>query len=126
MKSLIASAKRELTNIKKNATVDEIQKLIGYIDQLNGDDTHLCVYGLMTGYCQSRRAIELIEECASIYKIQGTDALGTRGGIYLNNSIQDFVKHKQRTNNSIYYSKLELLTSLDKTIVQKLVKQILV
>lgn len=126
MKSLIASAKRELTNIKKNATVDEIQRLIEHINILDGLYNDKCIYGLMTGNCHTSRASELITECASIYKIKGVDRDGNDEGRFLLPTSRQFVKHRDRKNSATYFSKLELLTMLDKEAVQKLVKQILV
>jgi len=53
----------EATNIKKYASLSEIERLD--ISTLDPQSTSDCVYGQMTGNCHSKRAIELIELCAS-------------------------------------------------------------
>lgn len=53
----------EINNIKKHATPEEISKLD--IDNLDPSSSYGCIYGLMTGNCNSDRAYELIKLCAT-------------------------------------------------------------
>jgi hypothetical protein len=53
----------EATNLKKYATAEEINELD--IEELDPDHTSRCIYGLMTGYCYSDRANELILQCCT-------------------------------------------------------------
>ncbi len=65
----------EATNLKKYATPQEIEKLD--IATLNSKITTECIYGQMTGYCHSKRAIKLIEQCAPRVYHAGDDEPGT-------------------------------------------------
>ena len=53
--------KKEADNIKLYATPEEIAKLDERF--VSGTNTERCVYGLMTGDCNSERAKELIAQC---------------------------------------------------------------
>lgn len=52
---------KELINIKKHATKEEINRL--NIFELNPNDQEHCIYGQMTGNCFGYRAEELIGLC---------------------------------------------------------------
>lgn len=56
-KKYFAEVKAELRGIKKYATKEEIKHLNFGVD---GRSTFDCVYGLLTGYCYSTRANEII------------------------------------------------------------------
>jgi hypothetical protein len=57
----------EATNLKANATPEELAKLD--FSTLNVDTQDKCIYGQMTGKCYSERATELIILCATeVYK----------------------------------------------------------
>lgn len=47
----------ELENIKAKATIEEIDKLV--FDTFNHESVTVCIYGQMTGRCDSKRAIEI-------------------------------------------------------------------
>lgn len=57
------SARREIEKLRERATPRELSKLS--IGNLEPDQNHRCIYGLMTGDCFSARAIDLIVQCAS-------------------------------------------------------------
>ena len=57
----------EATNLKKYATKEELAKL--NYNHLEGDNRFKCIYGQMTGTCDSNRASNLIFLCVSrVYK----------------------------------------------------------
>jgi len=62
-KELTAMAVSEIENIKKFATPGQIQKLNFYT--LNPNSGFMCIYGQMTGFCNSDEAISLIKQCAA-------------------------------------------------------------
>lgn len=56
--------KTEVDNIKKYATASEINRLVyKHFDPEFSSD---CIYGLMTGYCMSKRGLVLIKKCATL------------------------------------------------------------
>lgn len=60
----------EATALRKLTTDREKQNLSLDLDKLNPNDTEMCIYGQMTGFCYSRRANELILKCATrVYEI---------------------------------------------------------
>jgi hypothetical protein len=61
-KQFIEDVKKEAMALKEHATREELGKLDFTI--LNPNSGHLCVYGQLTGMCDSDRADELIKECA--------------------------------------------------------------
>ena len=66
-KELIKQVRIELDNIKKFATKKELAKL--NYNNFNPSETSSCIYGLMTGSCRSKRALQLIDQCT-----KGNDA----------------------------------------------------
>lgn len=63
--TIINHARKELRNIKREATPEELGELLVHINDLDGINTTKCVYGLMTGDCYSERAIHLIKKCTA-------------------------------------------------------------
>lgn len=62
-----ALVKTEAKNLRKFATKEELDKLIQ--EDFNPRHSDNCIYGLLTGNCDSPRAIELIKSCAPrVYK----------------------------------------------------------
>lgn len=61
MKKMWQLAIKEAVKLKKHATKKEISKLD--ISDFNPDSESRCIYGLMTGHCESERANELILKC---------------------------------------------------------------
>ena len=53
---------KEATNLRIHATKEERDRL--NLGTLDGEKTHKCIYGQMTGSCDSNRANELIVLCA--------------------------------------------------------------
>lgn len=58
---LVADVLTEVTNIKQYATAQEIANLD--FEDLHPNHRNRCVYGQMTGDCNSERAAQLIEKC---------------------------------------------------------------
>jgi hypothetical protein len=66
--------RREAEALKVRATKEELGRLS--IELLNPHHVSKCVYGLTTGACDSKRAIELISLCApTMYKSVEGDLL---------------------------------------------------
>lgn len=63
---LLDLAIREINNLKRFAEPIEMQRLAGSLDTGSRYD---CIYGKMTGSCDSERAISLINQC-SLNRIQ--------------------------------------------------------
>lgn len=57
--------RKEAEALKIHATVEEREKLD--ISKLKPNSTSFCIYGQMTGDCDSRRASHLIKNCTKIY-----------------------------------------------------------
>lgn len=82
---LEALVQEEIANLKKYATKGELSNL--NIETFNGLDPHLCIYGQLTGYCNSPRAEELMKICCPRVYIPGDgDPTSHRG---LNGSPRD-------------------------------------
>ena len=62
-KEFIAEVRKELKHIKANATKEEIDKLD--IIDLDPSSAAHCIYGQMTGQCDSTRACELSSKISS-------------------------------------------------------------
>lgn len=62
--TLRRNAVKELKNIKKHATGEELGRLLTMLDKLNPLNGFLCIYGLLTGNCYSERTEELIILCS--------------------------------------------------------------
>lgn len=111
--SFIKAVKKELLNIKKYATSYEIYKLIygiGMYGLMN--HSNRCIYGLMTGNCDNDRGCELVEKCASEYKLNYhyfEDYM-----TYEQLAKLQFTKHRKRSNDIIYRSYVEVLLAMDK------------
>lgn len=60
---LIKEANKELDLLLNNISEEELEKLEGSLGNLNGTDPHNCIYGLITGNCNSPRAMELMQLC---------------------------------------------------------------
>jgi hypothetical protein len=58
-------AKQELLNIRTYSTLEEWNKLILNLNDLNGRSSETCIYGIIAGNCHNDRAIELIKSCAT-------------------------------------------------------------
>lgn len=64
-KQFLDEVKQEIENIKKFATDKEKQNLD--FDSFNADSPTSCIYGQLTGDCESDRAIKLIRKCCKRY-----------------------------------------------------------
>lgn len=56
-KAFFKEVKKEIDNLKLKATQEEIDMLD--FSMLDSDNRFQCIYGQMTGYCESERALEL-------------------------------------------------------------------
>lgn len=56
--------RKEAEALRVHATKEERERL--GIEQLDPSDVRLCIYGLMTGECDSARATKLIKKCARV------------------------------------------------------------
>ena len=93
----------EALNIKENATSEEIAKLDE--DKVNGEDQRKCIYGLMTGHCNTDRAIELIKKCCTrVYNVKNWENR-------LNGHASDIHVGSQDHRHVIYLSPIELAIS---------------
>lgn len=117
IESIFKAAIKELRNIKKYATNEEVGKLLVHIDELDGNQSAKCVYGLMTGSCFSDRAEELIDKCASLNK---ADLLGTD---MLSKEI-NLIRTATRVDNKRYYSCLEKALYINRERIVKAIKRI--
>lgn len=102
--------KKEAEALRVHATKEELGRLdIKYLD---GNDIKLCIYGQMTGDCDSSRASYLIQKCAPCYFESESEELN----IILNQNFAEFrwspLEHyirisKARNANLIAYLKGE-------------------
>lgn len=61
----IEDVKKEIISLRKHATPEETHRLS--LEEINPTTRYKCIYGLMTGSCQSPRAIKLISKCCKRY-----------------------------------------------------------
>lgn len=90
----------EAANLRIHATKKEIDNLS--YDTLVGCSKTECIYGQMTGNCNSERAYELIKKCASkIYNHNENE------GYYLNG--KPYIPDQLDQRSGFYFSPIELL-----------------
>jgi hypothetical protein len=63
LEKLIELTIKEATKLRKTATQEELDRL--RIEWFMPSNREKCIYGQMTGSCDSRRAVELIQGCNS-------------------------------------------------------------
>lgn len=100
-KRLSELVKQELINLKKYATPEEINKLISATILLPSSQSQ-CIYGIMTGGCNSERSIELIQLCCPTY-INRRNAL--RGFLGITDDM--FSNNNFNRNEMLHYSAIE-------------------
>lgn len=115
LKTLKNLATKEAENLKKVATNHELAKLD--IATFNPEDTTCCIYGQMTGHCNSARANELIVKCATrVYDTsEATNSMFTKcklGG-------KPYTVDIRRT--FAFISPIELIIYKDRTSGQKII-----
>lgn len=69
----IDDVKAEAKALREHATKEELGRLD--FNNLDPNDKRYCIYGLMTGNCNSERAIELITKCCTRY-FHNNDVMG--------------------------------------------------
>lgn len=94
--------KKEAEALRVNATAEEL----GRLDFNSLDPHHLnkCIYGQMTGHCNSVRGVQLIEACAIRYIKDGNLTYVARDGF---KRIQDLVNGA--TVADLYYDRNNLI-----------------
>lgn len=95
-------AKKEAENLKQYATPEEINLLS--IDNLDPNDVSRCIYGQMTGHCDSERAEELIIQCCE--KVYDTSHLRSD---FTRATLNGKPYTTEKTRRYSYYSPIELL-----------------
>jgi hypothetical protein len=60
-KQFIEDVKKEARALREHATEEEMDKLS--LDLFDPQSRFYCIYGSLTGYCRSERAVELISKC---------------------------------------------------------------
>lgn len=98
--------KAEAKALREHATKEELGKLD--IRNLDANNPHCCVYGQLTGDCDSDRATVLMKRCANVYFMTPTDGLNfcvTEKFAYCNWSpIECYIRLPQAQNaNLIVY-----------------------
>jgi hypothetical protein len=73
----------EIENIKLYATKEQLKKL--NFQRLNPENSALCIYGQMTGYCEGKNGLKLINQCCSKLTELGLDLAPLRKGVRRNN-----------------------------------------
>lgn len=63
-KQLVNYVHKEAAKLKANAAPEELGNLD--FERLSPLHVNQCIYGEMTGHCESQRALELLSKCASI------------------------------------------------------------
>lgn len=92
----------EAKKLKSIATKDELNLLD--FDRLDPECRSSCIYGQMTGNCNSSRAIDLIKKsCTQVYT-KGPDAINTFNGVKLNGK----PNNSRVGHNIAYFSPIEI------------------
>ena len=109
MKDLLTEAKEEFDRILTAATEEELSQLYSKITELDGTVTRRCVYGVMTGDCNSDRAQELMDVSAKKWYKAVTDIDGKSiyGLTYLENPWRKINSESMYDRSSIALSALE-------------------
>lgn len=95
----------EATNLRNKATSKELSKLD--YENLAGESTTWCIYGQMTGNCESLRAFKLIKKCAKkVYEV--TNNINRFKNLELNGAPK-IVTYSSR--NSYYFSPIEIFVN---------------
>lgn len=98
LEKFIILLKEELVALKENATLEEINNL-AKATVLMPQNTKSCIYGIMTGSCNSVRASELINLCSSV-------RVSSYGATYLNTL--EFTSNKRQPYDFDVFSSLEI------------------
>lgn len=106
LEEMKALATEEAIKLKEHATINERMRLD--LNTLNPDYSDDCIYGQMTGYCSSERAMELIMLCAkrvyNVTHVRSSDAAVLNG--------QPFKVHGE-ARHWVYQSPIEILIYSD-------------
>lgn len=103
---------KEAITLREQATQEELDNL--NFSNLDGSHDHECIYGQMTGYCSSPRALSLILICATkVYKrgnqvdhimhnnkLNGTPKTKRTEGLSYVSPIEVFIHEPENVNNS--------------------------
>lgn len=90
-----ADVAAEAKALRQHATKEELKELdIRFLDT---DSKYNCIYGLLTGHCNSKRAIALIEQCCTRF-IKDNNLADIVGG--------GFERIAEKINGSVYNGSL--------------------
>ena len=104
---LLEAVKVEATNLKNNATQEEIDSLGRML--IFGFSPTNCIYGQMTGNCYSKRAYELINSSANLLYITPRSSVSIRNLCNKKDITKiDFTKD----NHGQFHSPIEMYLSL--------------
>lgn len=98
-KEILEQADIEARNLKKHAKKEELISLD--FEKLDPESKSNCIYGLMTGNCNSKRAKSLILKCAKKVLVKSNEEK------YFNNSLVDYVlngKPKQKREDEMRWN----------------------
>lgn len=107
---LKADVKKEAEALRVHATSEEIARL--NIDKLSPEDMASCIYGQMTGDCNSFRGIDLINRCAIRYIKDGDLSYISRDGFeriqkFVNGATVDNLYENRHNGMDAHYSAIE-------------------
>lgn len=102
--------KKEAEALRVHATSEELGRLD--FEQLDAEDMYKCIYGQMTGYCNSDRGVHLIETCAIRYIKDGDLTYVSRDGFeriqkYVNGATVTNLYHNRNCDIDVHYSAIE-------------------
>ncbi len=101
-KELFLVVRQEANNLLKYATSDELSKL--NFKRLDASRRDECIYGQMTGHCDSRRSMELMELSAErVFYAANTPAESNE----LNGSPKDLPRYHYWSPIEVFISKRE-------------------
>jgi len=94
----------EANNLKKHISKEEKKSLKEFRDEIDPADTQECIYGRLTGNCESPRAMSLFTECAP-----------TGFGMYFNgtNTPLEYWNKRDKELRQVYYSPIESVILID-------------
>lgn len=100
-KQFLEDVAKEARALKKHATKEEKEKLD--FSNLWPNDVTLCVYGQMTGYCDSPRATELIKACTKKFFFDSHNGFAYTDEFseYLWSPLERYITHDDAQNKNL-------------------------
>jgi len=100
-------AKGELVNLKKHATRLELNRLAGQLE-INNSNKYECIYGAMTGSCESERAMSLINLCS----LQRVRDITNSMGVITEENFSNYPRSSFRFHKDNVFSPIETVLFL--------------